>query len=78
MSIQDIGPGISPDKLEKLFEPFYTTKSKGTGLGLSLCLSIVERHHGRIQVESEEGVKTTFNVIFDPSHDQVNSTENKD
>lgn len=78
MSIQDTGPGIPKDKLEKLFEPFYTTKSKGTGLGLSLCLSIVERHHGRIQVESQEGVKTTFNVSFDPSYDQVDSTENKD
>lgn len=71
MRIQDTGPGISPDKLEKLFEPFYTTKSKGTGLGLSLCLSIVERHNGRIQVESQQGVNTTFIVSFDSSSDQV-------
>jgi two-component system, sporulation sensor kinase E len=64
MRIEDTGPGIPADRLDKLFEPFYTTKSKGTGLGLSLCLSIAERHHGRIAVESVEGKGTTFSVIF--------------
>lgn len=77
MSIQDTGPGIPADKLEKLFEPFYTTKTKGTGLGLSLCLSIVERHHGHILVESEEGVKTTFTVAFNPSFDDSDKDENQ-
>ncbi|WP_411348913.1 ATP-binding protein [Paenibacillus sp. WLX2291] len=64
MHIRDTGPGIAPDKMDKLFEPFYTTKTKGTGLGLSLCLSIVERHNGRITVYSAEGRGTTFSVIF--------------
>ncbi len=65
MRIGDTGPGIASDRIDKLFEPFYTTKSKGTGLGLSLCLSIAERHHGRITVDSVEGQGTTFSVIFE-------------
>ncbi|MFD1884556.1 ATP-binding protein [Paenibacillus wenxiniae] len=65
MRIGDTGPGIPADKLDKLFEPFYTTKSKGTGLGLSLCLSIAERHHGRIVVDSVAGEGTVFSVIFE-------------
>ncbi|NWL89680.1 MULTISPECIES: two-component system sensor histidine kinase NtrB [unclassified Paenibacillus] len=62
--VTDTGPGIPPAQKERLFEPFFTTKSKGTGLGLSLCLSIMERHGGRIHVESEEGLGTTFIVFF--------------
>lgn len=62
--VQDNGPGIPHDQLGKLFEPFYTTKTKGTGLGLPLCLSIIERHGGRIEVSSEEGAGTTFTVYL--------------
>lgn len=62
--VTDTGPGIPLAQKERLFEPFFTTKSKGTGLGLSLCLSIMERHGGRIHVESEEGLGTTFIVFF--------------
>ncbi|MNO24908.1 Sporulation kinase E [compost metagenome] len=62
--IQDTGGGIPQSQLEKLFVPFYTTKSQGTGLGLPLCLSIAERHHGGIRVESQEGKGTAFIVSF--------------
>ncbi|MCF2945952.1 ATP-binding protein [Paenibacillus tarimensis] len=62
--VEDNGAGIPADQLERLFEPFYTTKSRGTGLGLPLCLSIAERHSGSIRVESEEGKGTTFIVTF--------------
>ncbi|MFC5404520.1 ATP-binding protein [Cohnella soli] len=64
LRIEDEGVGIAPEKLEKLFEPFYTTKTNGTGLGLALCLSIVERHNGKIKVESTLGVGTVFHVHF--------------
>ncbi|GFN29909.1 ATP-binding protein [Paenibacillus xylaniclasticus] len=64
LRVQDNGVGITKDQMDKLFEPFFTTKSRGTGLGLPVCLSIVERHNGRIDVESEEGKGTTFIVTF--------------
>ncbi|MCL6603261.1 MAG: PAS domain S-box protein [Paenibacillus sp.] len=62
--IRDTGSGITEAQREKLFVPFFTTKSQGTGLGLSLCLNIVERHSGKITVQSQEGVGTEFLVSF--------------
>ena len=61
--LQDDGPGIEPDFLGRIFEPFYTTKGKGgTGLGLAITWGIVNRHKGIILVESEPGSGTTFTV----------------
>lgn len=64
LSVKDQGPGIPAVQQERLFEPFFTTKSQGTGLGLALCLSIMERHSGKISVHSEEGTGTVFTVFF--------------
>ncbi|MFC5702517.1 ATP-binding protein [Cohnella faecalis] len=64
LRIIDNGVGIPEEKRERLFEPFFTTKTNGTGLGLSLCLSIIERHNGKIQVESLVGEGTTIIVSF--------------
>jgi|APMI01.1.fsa_nt_gi two-component system, NtrC family, sensor kinase len=66
VSVSDTGKGIAPTDLERIFEPFYTTKpiGKGTGLGLSLAWGIVERHHGRIEVHSEVGLGSTFMVTL--------------
>jgi len=62
--IKDNGNGISPENLEKLFTPFFTTKpvGVGTGLGLSLCYEIIKAHNGTIEVESKLGVGTTFKI----------------
>jgi signal transduction histidine kinase len=60
--ISDSGPGIPPDRLRQVFDPFYTTKSDGTGLGLAICHSIVEQHQGEIEMESEEGSGTAVVV----------------
>ncbi len=64
VSIEDNGPGIDPETLEHIFEPFFTTKEvgHGTGLGLAIAYGIVERHSGRIEVTSEVGVGTRFEV----------------
>lgn len=56
--IEDTGPGIPPDQLRKVFDPFYTTKGEGTGLGLAICHGIMEQHEGEIHLESEMGAGT--------------------
>lgn len=62
VAVSDTGCGIPPDRLERIFTPFFTTKEagKGTGLGLSISKEIVERHQGFLTVTSEEGKGTTF------------------
>ncbi len=64
VSVSDTGKGISPGILEKVFEPFFSTKDKGTGLGLAIIFSIVKKHGGDISVQSEEGKGTTFIVTL--------------
>ncbi|HEY7540813.1 MAG TPA: ATP-binding protein [Methylomirabilota bacterium] len=64
MVIADTGPGISPDELSKVFDPFYTTKRSGTGLGLSVSYGIIQDHHGTVDVQSIPGCGTTFVLAF--------------
>jgi two-component system NtrC family sensor kinase len=58
VSFQDDGPGIAPEHLQKIFDPFFTTKEKGTGLGLSVVYGIVERHGGKIDIQTSVGKGT--------------------
>lgn len=62
LSISDTGGGIAAEHLEKIFDPFFSTKDKGTGLGLAICHNIIKAHQGTIDVESAIGEKTTFIV----------------
>lgn len=62
--LRDSGVGIPPDKLTKLFTPFYTTKSRGTGLGLAIAQRIVSQHGGTIEVRSRPGEGSTFSVFL--------------
>jgi signal transduction histidine kinase len=64
IAVKDTGVGISPENMKKLFEPLFTTKTKGIGLGLAVSQKLIEANGGRIEVESEPGVGTTFTVFL--------------
>ena len=66
IEIRDTGHGIAAENLPRIFEPFFTTKpvGKGTGLGLSLAYSIVQRHQGRIEVDSAPGSGSVFRLVL--------------
>ena len=71
LSVADTGPGISADKLDKIFEPLFTTKAKGVGLGLPTVRKLVEQHGGTIDVESTVNEGTTFTVWLPRQHGQA-------
>ena len=84
LSVSDNGPGISEDIINKIFDPFFSTKSKteGSGLGLAVVHGIIQSHQGTIKVTSEEGKGTTFNILLpavdkkktapvSPQHDKI-------
>ncbi|MCW5658765.1 MAG: PAS domain-containing protein [Burkholderiaceae bacterium] len=60
VAVRDVGIGLDPHSVDKVFDPFFTTKSDGLGIGLSVGRSIVERHHGRIWAEANDGPGATF------------------
>ena len=66
VAIKDTGIGINPEDLERIFQPFYTTKNevKGTGLGLSVSHGIIKKHQGEIRVDSQPGEGATFTVLL--------------
>jgi signal transduction histidine kinase len=64
VEVQDSGPGIAPDKLEFIFDPFVTTKRDGLGLGLSICRTIVERHGGAIRAANNPDRGATFSITL--------------
>ena len=67
ISVTDTGTGMTPEQLDSLFTPFFTTKEKGTGLGLALTHKIIEEHQGYLHVESQFGVGSTFTILL-PSY----------
>jgi CheY-like chemotaxis protein len=64
ITVQDEGIGIAPKYIDKIFDPYFTTKQKGSGLGLAITHSIVSKHNGRINVDSQLDQGTTFIISF--------------
>jgi PAS domain S-box-containing protein len=69
VSVRDTGPGIDPERVERVFDAFYTTKSSGVGMGLSISRSIVDAHGGRLWAEANESKGATFQFIL-PSRER--------
>ncbi len=73
--VSDNGPGIKPEHLRKIFDPYFTTKQKGSGLGLATTYSIVKNHDGYIGVESKPGDGTTFTIYLPASSETIDEEE---
>jgi PAS domain S-box-containing protein len=71
VSIKDEGVGIPEKHLNRIFDPYFTTKQKGSGLGLATCYSIVKKHDGHVDLESRLGVGTTFHVYLPASEKEA-------
>jgi signal transduction histidine kinase len=69
VAVQDSGPGIDPENLERVFEPFYTTKASGIGMGLSICRSIIAAHGGRLWAESNRPRGAIFQFTLPASQE---------
>ncbi len=66
LTVRDAGVGLDPHAMDRLFEAFYTTKNDGMGIGLSVSRSIIERHHGRLWAEPNDGPGATFSFSIPP------------
>ncbi|MGA1876186.1 MAG: PAS domain S-box protein [bacterium] len=75
ISVRDHGIGIPADSLDKIFDPYFTTKKNGSGLGLAISFSIIKRHEGHLTVASELGVGTTFTIYLPASKKEIFTVE---
>jgi C4-dicarboxylate-specific signal transduction histidine kinase len=75
VSVRDAGAGFDRQNMDKLFDAFYTTKSDGMGIGLSVSRSIVERHHGRLWAEQNDGPGATFSFSIPCVQESVSSQQ---
>ena len=64
VTVEDSGLGLDPNAMQKIFEPFYTTKVSGMGMGLSICRSIVESHRGRLWATAAHGGGAMFQLAL--------------
>jgi signal transduction histidine kinase len=70
VSIEDTGEGIKQQDIEKIFNPFFSTKDSGTGLGLAIASMIMQAHGGYVKVKSEEGKGSIFSLYFPKKEDE--------
>jgi PAS domain S-box-containing protein len=75
LTITDNGTGIPPEHLKKIFDPFFTTKQKGSGLGLTIVYSVIKKHRGYINVKSELGSGTSFDIYLPSAHARAEKSE---
>jgi two-component system, NtrC family, sensor kinase len=75
ITISDTGEGIPDDMINKIFDPFFTTKADGNGLGLAITHGIIEQHGGRIDVQSNVGEGTIFNIRIPMENGVVNESK---
>ena len=78
LTIRDTGTGIDPEHLEKIFEPYFTTKASGTGLGLTVVYKVIKEHKGDIFVSSEPGKGTLFTIKLPVPQSQRKALEDKE
>jgi len=69
VAVHDSGPGVDPEHLQRVFDPFYTTKNSGLGMGLSICGSIIDAHGGRLWAEANEPRGAVFQFTLPPAHE---------
>jgi CheY-like chemotaxis protein len=74
ITIADTGIGIPKENLTRIFDPYFTTKTKGSGLGLSTALSIIRKHSGHIEIDSEQGKGTSVHIYLPASDKSLNGT----
>lgn len=77
ISVSDTGTGISKEDMGRIFDPFFTTKKGGSGLGLPTCFSVIKRHDGAIDIESEIGNGSTFSIFIPAAREKEGAAKEK-
>jgi signal transduction histidine kinase len=75
VTVRDSGPGLDPQRVERVFEAFYTTKPNGMGMGLAICRSIIEAHGGRLWASANEPWGAVFQFTLPSERDETVAVE---